>query len=108
MSRTAAHPCEQLAANLSKQDMSAAELGRQTKVPANRITEIMNKQRVITRRTALGLDHSLAPVQEYWLNLQATYNLRLAEARVGADIKTPPTFRMRKKKPASQQAATAC
>lgn len=107
MSRIAVHPGEQLAAHLSELDMSAAELGRQLRVPANRITEIMKKQRAITGDTALRLGHFFGTGPEYWLNLQATYDLHLAEARYGADIKSLPTLRMRKKKPAGQQAATA-
>jgi plasmid maintenance system antidote protein VapI len=67
----------------------------------------MNKQRTITGDTALRLGHFFGTNPEYWLNLQATYDLCLAGARVGADIKSLPTLPMRKKKPASQQAATA-
>lgn len=107
MSRTAIHPGEQLAEQLSDLDMSAAELGRQLKVPANRITEILNKQRAITGDTALRLGHFFGTSPEYWLNLQAAYELRLAEQKVGADIQNLPTLRMRKKKPASLQTATA-
>ena len=58
-------------------DMSAAELGRKLKVPANRITEILNGQRAVTGDTALRLAHFFsAPRHEFWLNLQN--NLRLA------------------------------
>jgi addiction module HigA family antidote len=107
MTRTAVHPGERLAAYLSDFAMSAAELGRQLKVPANRITAILNKQRAITGDTALRLGHFFGTSPEYWLNLQATYELHLAEQTVGAVIKNLPTLRTRKKKPAGQQTATA-
>lgn len=107
MSRTAVHPGEQLASHLSDLEMSAAELGRQLKVPANRITEIMNKQRAITGDTALRLGHFFGTSPEYWLKLQTTYDLRLAEERVGADIRSLPTLRVAKKKLGSQQRAAA-
>ena len=107
MTRTAVHPGEQLAKHLSDLDMSAAELGRQLKVPANRITEILNKQRAITGDTALRLGHFFGTSAEYWLNLQATYELRLAEQKSGADIRSLPTLQMLKKKHDSRQAATA-
>ena len=42
MARTAIHPGEHLAEQLSELRMSAAELGRQLKVPTNRITGILN------------------------------------------------------------------
>jgi addiction module HigA family antidote len=90
MTRTAIHPGEQLAKHLFDLGMSAAELGRQLKVPANRITEILNKQRAITGDTALRLGHFFGTSAEYWLNLQATYELRLAEQKSGADIREPP------------------
>ena len=50
MARSAIHPGEQLAEQLAALDMSAAELSRQLKVPANRITEILNGQRADHRR----------------------------------------------------------
>jgi hypothetical protein len=37
--------------------MTAAELGRQLKVPANRITEILNGLRTVTGDMALRLGH---------------------------------------------------
>lgn len=105
MLRTAIHPGEQLAEHLSDLTMSAAELGRHLKVPANRITEILKKQRAITSDTALRFGHFFGTSPEYWLNMQATYELHIAEQKVGADIRSLPTMRMSNKKSASQQAA---
>ena len=42
MARTAIHPGEHLAEQLEALDMSAAELARKLRVPANRITAILN------------------------------------------------------------------
>ena len=107
MTRTAIHPGEQLAKNLSDLDMSAAELGRQLKVPANRITEILNKRRAITGDTALRLGHFFGTSPDYWLNLQAIYELCLAEQKSGPDIRNLPRLQMRKKKQGSRQPVTA-
>lgn len=107
MTPNAVHPGERLAKHLSDLKMSAAELGRQLKVPANRITEILNKQRAITGDTALRLGHFFGTTAEYWLNLQAIYELRVAEQKSGADIRSLPTLQMRNKKQGSQQTATA-
>ena len=107
MVRSAIHPGEQLAEQLAALDMSAAELGRQLKVPPNRITEILNGQRAITGDTALRLGHFFATGPEFWLNLQTIYDLRVAEQKTGKDIETLPTFHARKKKQVSQRAATA-
>jgi addiction module HigA family antidote len=103
MARSAIHPGEQLAEQLAALDMSAAELGRQLQVPANRITEIINGQRAITGDTALRLGHFFNTSPQFWLNLQTIYELRLAEQKTGAVIKTLPTLNARKKKQDSNQ-----
>jgi len=57
MRRTAIHPGEHLAEELQVLGISAAALGRQLKVPTNRVTEILNGQRAVTGDTALRLAH---------------------------------------------------
>jgi addiction module HigA family antidote len=90
MSRTPIHPGEHLAEALEALDMSAAELARQIDVPTNRITGILNGRRAITGDTALRLGHWFGMSAEFWLNLQKLYELRLAEAQKGAEIKKLP------------------
>jgi antitoxin HigA-1 len=92
MARTAIHPGEHLAEQLEALDMSAAELGRRLRVPANRITEIINGQRAITGDTALRFGHFFHTSPEFWLNLQAIYDLRLAAQKSGDAIKALPTL----------------
>jgi addiction module HigA family antidote len=92
MPRTPIHPGEHLAEELTALGMSAAELGRQIKVPTNRVTEIINGQRAITGDTALRLGHFFGTSADMWLNLQKLYELRVAQARVGAEIATLPVL----------------
>ena len=92
MARSAIHPGEHLAEQLEALDMSAAELGRQLKVPANRITEILNGQRAVTGDTALRLGHFFHTSPQFWLNLQTIYDLRIAEQKSGEAIKALPTL----------------
>lgn len=92
MARSAIHPGEHLAEQLEALDMSAAELGRRLKVPANRITEILNGQRAITGDTALRLGHFFHTSPEFWLNLQSVYDLRIAERKSGDAIKALPSL----------------
>jgi addiction module HigA family antidote len=87
MPRHAIHPREHLAEQLEALKMSAAELARQLKVPTNRITHILNRQRAITGDTALRLGHYFGTSVEFWLNLQKLCELRVAEHQVGNDIK---------------------
>lgn len=65
MARTAIHPGEHLATQLKELGMSAAELGRQLKVPTNRITGILNGQRAITGDSALRLAHFFGNSPEF-------------------------------------------
>jgi addiction module HigA family antidote len=104
MGRSAIHPGEHLAEQLAALDMSAAELGRQLKVPANRITEILNGQRAITGDTALRLGHFFGTAPQFWLNLQTLYDLRLAEQKAGGAIKELPTLGGRARKASGPQA----
>jgi addiction module HigA family antidote len=93
MARAAIHPGEHLAEELKELRMSAAEFSRQLKVPTNRITAILNGQRAITGDTALRLAHFFGTSAQFWLNLQALYELRLAERKVGKTIKALPTLK---------------
>jgi addiction module HigA family antidote len=95
MPRHAIHPGEHLAEQLEALKMSAAELARQLKVPTNRITHILNRQRAITGDTALRLGHYFGTSAEFWLNLQKLYELRVAEHQIGDDIKGLPRLRDR-------------
>ena len=92
MTRSAIHPGEHLAEQLVALDLSAAELGRRLKVPANRITEILKGQRAITGDTALRLGHFFSISPQFWLNLQTIYELRLAEQKSGEAIRHLPTI----------------
>ena len=93
MARTAIHPGEHLAEELSELEMSAAELARQLGVPTNRITQILNGRRDITADTALRLAHFFGTSAEFWLNLQSLYEIRLAEQRSGKSIRALPTLK---------------
>ena len=82
-----------MAEELEALGMSAAELGRRLEVPTNRVTGILNGQRAITGDTALRLAHFFGTSPEFWLNLQALYELRLAEAKTGKAIRRLPTLK---------------
>jgi antitoxin HigA-1 len=83
MARSAIHPGEHIADQLAALQMSAAELARRLGVPTNRVTSIVNGQRSITGDTALRLGHFFGNSAQFWLNLQVTYDLRIAEQKAG-------------------------
>jgi len=90
MTRSAIHPGEHLAEQLEALGMSAAELGRQIRVPTNRVTAILNGKRVVTGDTALRLAHFFGTSPQFWLNLQTLYELRIAERKIGKTIRKLP------------------
>ena len=92
MGRAANHPGEHLAEQLEALELSAAQLGRRLQVPGNRISQIVTGQRAISGDAALRLGHLFGTSPQFWLNLQATYDLRVAEQKTGAMIKSMPTL----------------
>jgi antitoxin HigA-1 len=86
MTCPAIHPGEILADELKELGISADELARTLHVPTNRVTQILNSQRGITADTALRLGQWFGTGPELWLNLQKTYELRLAEQQAGEEI----------------------
>lgn len=91
MARTPIHPGEILAEELAELGVSPTELSRQVRVPANRITQIINGQRAITGDTALRLAHWFGTSAQFWMNLQALYDVRLAERTAGSEIRALPS-----------------
>jgi addiction module HigA family antidote len=91
MARPAIHPGEILADELSDLGVTPTELARQLKVPANRITQIIQGKRSITGDTALRLGHWFKTTPEFWLNLQASYDIRRAREDSGDVIRRLPT-----------------
>ena len=91
MARAPIHPGEILAEELEELGVSPTELSRQIRVPANRISQIINGKRAITGDTALRLAHWFGTSPQFWMNLQALYDVRLAEQQAGTEIRSLPT-----------------
>ena len=64
-------------------NMSANALATALRVPANRITGILNHTRGVSADTALRLARYFATSPEFWLGLQADFDLRTAQAEIG-------------------------
>ncbi len=80
------HPGEILGEELGELDMSANALAKELGVPTNRITAILGGRRGITADTALRLSRYFGTSPQLWLNLQKTFELRVAEIESGDDI----------------------
>jgi addiction module HigA family antidote len=88
--RPAIHPGEILAEELQAIGVTPTELARQLRVPANRITQIVQGKRAVTGDTALRLGHWFGTSAQFWLNLQSAYDIRMAEKAAGAAIARLP------------------
>ncbi len=81
------HPGEILREDLMKPlGISINRLARDLRVPVNRVSEIVNGRRGITADTALRLARYFKASPEFWLNLQATFELQVAARATGARI----------------------
>jgi len=73
------HPGEILSEEVLKPlDMSVNRLAKALAVDAARLNEIARGRRGITADTALRLSRYLGTTAEFWLNLQKSYELRIA------------------------------
>lgn len=80
------HPGEILKEELEARSMSANRLALALRVPAGRITEILNGKRAITPETALRLARFFGNSASFWLNLQSGHDLYIAEKEIGERI----------------------
>ena len=80
------HPGEILREELEEIGMSAKAIARELGVPQNRISDILRGRRGITADTALRLARYFNTTPQLWLNLQKSYELRVAELEAGKDI----------------------
>ncbi len=81
------HPGEILREDVLKPfGMSVNKLALSLGVPATRMGEIVNGRRAITPDTALRLARFLGTTPEFWIRLQARYDLDVAKNKLSADI----------------------
>ena len=81
------HPGEILREDVLKPlDMSVNKLALSLGVPATRMGDIVNGRRAITPDTALRLARFLGTTPEFWVRLQARYELEMAKDKFSAEI----------------------
>jgi len=85
------HPGDVLREELTEIGVSPSELARQIGVPANRISQIINRKRSVTGDTALRLGHWFKMSPQFWMNLQSQFDLVAAERAAGARIAHLPS-----------------
>ena len=80
------HPGRILKREMMARELSANKLALALRVPSGRITQIINGKRGITAETALRLSRYFSNSPRFWMNLQARYELALAEREIGGKI----------------------
>ena len=80
------HPGRILKREMTARGLSANKLALALRVPSGRITQILNAKRGITAETALRLSRYFGNSSRFWMNLQAKYELAIAERDIGPKI----------------------
>ena len=88
MFRRAVHPGEILKDELG---VSLTEFARQINVRPNRISQILSGKRAVTGDIALRFGHWFGTEPEFWLNLQAQFDLAIADRQTGDVTRHLPT-----------------
>jgi addiction module HigA family antidote len=66
--------------------LSANALAQALRIPAPRVNDIVRERRGITPDTALRLARYFGTTPQFWLNLQASYDLKIAIRKAGVRI----------------------
>lgn len=80
------HPGRILRREMAARELSANRLALLLRVPSGRISDILNGKRGISPETALRLARYFGTSATFWVNLQARYDLAVAENELGAKI----------------------
>jgi addiction module HigA family antidote len=80
------HPGEFLAEILSELGVSQAQFARAIGVSPMRVSHVIHGTRPVTAELALLFGRALGQSPQYWLNLQAAYDLKGAEAAIGKQL----------------------
>jgi antitoxin HigA-1 len=81
------HPGKILLEDLKDEEISINGLAQAIRVPANRISLIVNEKRGITADTAARLGRFFGTSAQYWLNLQNRFDLdSLDQAMIERDV----------------------
>lgn len=83
----AIHPGEFLVETLTELRLSQAALARAIGVSPMRISHVVKGTRPVTAELALLLGRAFDQSPQYWLNLQARFDLTVAEVNLGRRLR---------------------
>ncbi|UDF29968.1 UNVERIFIED_ORG: HigA family addiction module antidote protein [Roseateles sp. XES5] len=71
-------------------DMSAGALAKKLGVPRTRIERLATEQSAVTTDTALRLAKFFKTTPEFWMNMQASYDIKIAFAELEDELASIP------------------
>jgi len=81
------HPGETLREDFMRPlGLSASRLALELAIPVTRVNDIARGKRSVTADTALRLARYFLTTPQFWMNLQANYELELAQDACGPEI----------------------
>lgn len=83
----AIHPGEFLREALEELDVTQAKVARAIGVSPMRISHVIKGTRPVTAELALLFGRTFGQSPQYWLNLQATYDLKTAERAIARRLR---------------------
>ena len=86
------HPGEFLKEIIDELGVSQAEFARTVGLSAMRISHVIRGQRPVTAEMALLFGKAFGQTPQYWINLQAAYDLKVAEKAIGRKLAGIHTF----------------
>jgi antitoxin HigA-1 len=81
------HPGELLEEILHDRGMSQAALARALGVSPMRISHVVRGERPVTAELALRFGRAFGQSPQFWLNMQSSYDLKIAEREVGVSLR---------------------
>ncbi len=82
------HPGEILRDELEALDLSARKFAEAIGVPPNAVTQILRGERGISAEMALRLGIAFGTDERYWMNLQNSYDAKVARAKMADKLPT--------------------
>jgi antitoxin HigA-1 len=80
------HPGEFIKEILGEIGVSQADFARSIGVSAMRISHVVNGRRPVTAELALLIAKAFGQTPQYWMNLQADYDIKIAEKAIGKKL----------------------
>ena len=84
------HPGRFLLEILTELDISQAQFARAIGVSPMRVSHVVNGTRPVTAALALLFGRAFSQSPQYWLNLQAAYDLKTTEATMAKQLRAVP------------------